>query len=51
MRCPHTNGVVDCGAKGPETLSTTPQNYVHGLISDTDSIYWVETGTLWRLAK
>jgi hypothetical protein len=51
MRCPHTNGFVTCDATGPVTLSTTPQSYVHGLISDTDSIYWVETGTLWRLAK
>ncbi len=52
--CPHTNGVVDCGATGPRTLSTAPMAYVRGLVVDTNAVYWVDSsknGGIWRVAK
>jgi hypothetical protein len=51
MRCPHTGGVVDCGATGPETLGTSDYHFIRGLRVDTNAIYWVEGTTIWRLAK
>jgi hypothetical protein len=50
MRCPQVGGLANCGASGPETLATGLTT-VRSLVTDTNAIYWVSAGKLWRLAK
>jgi hypothetical protein len=50
MRCPHVGGVVACPANGPETLATG-LTFVRSLVTDTNAVYWVGSGKIWRLAK
>jgi hypothetical protein len=49
QRCPMVEGVAACGT-GPEHIGGG-YYYVHGLTQDSNSIYWVEGGNIWRFAK